>query len=131
MLNSVETCACLVCLCISHWLCLVLDVFIDSDCLVRQCCGPSRPFAMQILDNNQREVIHLERPLRCSSWCCFCCLQTMEVQSPPGTVIGYVEQVRREKVERGCVRIDNGFYYSLSLSLGLYFYLSLVLIEEC
>ena len=55
----------------------------------------------------------------------------MEVQSPPGTVIGYVEQVRREKVERGCVRIDNGFYYSLSLSLGLYFYLSLVLTEEC
>ncbi|XP_019864431.1 PREDICTED: phospholipid scramblase 2-like isoform X2 [Amphimedon queenslandica] len=64
----------------------------DSNCCLRQYCGPSRPFGMQILDNNQREVIHLERPLRCSSWCCFCCLQTMEVQSPPGTVIGFVEQ---------------------------------------
>ena len=65
----------------------------DSNCCLRQYCGPSRPFAMQILDNNQREVIHLERPLRCSAWCCFCCLQTIEVQSPPGTIIGYVDQV--------------------------------------
>ena len=67
--------------------------YLDSNCCLRQYCGPSRPFAMSIIDNNQKEVIHLERPLRCSAWCCFCCLQTMEVQSPPGTVIGYVEQV--------------------------------------
>ena len=116
---------------------------IDSNCCVRQYCGPARPFHMAILDNNQREVcqcifslsynylyvpplfsfpcicrlgfefslyvlthflclprlvfvcqvIHLDRPLRCSCWCCFCCLQKVEVQSPPGTVIGYVEQV--------------------------------------
>ena len=74
--------------------CLLLcaDVLlIDSDCLVRQCCGSSRPFAMRIFDNNQREVIHVERPLRC--W-----LQTVEVQSPPGTIIGYVEQVREWQI---------------------------------
>ena len=65
----------------------------DSNCCLRQYCGPSRPFAMSIVDNTQKEVIHIERPLRCSCWCCFCCLQTMEVQSPPGTVVGYVEQV--------------------------------------
>ena len=37
-------------------------------------------------------MIHLVRPYRCSGWCCFCCLQTMEVQSPPGTNIGYIKQ---------------------------------------
>ena len=37
-------------------------------------------------------MIHIERPLRCSNWCCFCCLQKIEVQSPPGNVVGYVEQ---------------------------------------
>ncbi|XP_029184844.1 phospholipid scramblase 2-like isoform X2 [Acropora millepora] len=47
---------------------------------------------MKILDNMQREVIHLTRPLRCS-FCLFpCCLQEIEVQSPPGTVIGYCVQ---------------------------------------
>ncbi|XP_065887721.1 phospholipid scramblase 1-like [Dysidea avara] len=64
----------------------------DSSCLVRQCCGPERPFAMNITDNNGVEVIHLERPLRCSGWCCFCCLQELEVQAPPGQVVGYVKQ---------------------------------------
>ncbi|KAL8559225.1 hypothetical protein ACOMHN_040349 [Nucella lapillus] len=38
------------------------------------------------------QLIHLERPLRCSCCLCFCCLQKMEVQAPPGTVIGYVRQ---------------------------------------
>lgn len=40
----------------------------------------------------QREVIHLSRPLNCQCCCCPCCLQEIEIQSPPGTVIGYVEQ---------------------------------------
>ena len=39
------------------------------------------------------QVIHLDRPCRCSDPLCgFCCLQEIEVQSPPGTVIGYVKQ---------------------------------------
>ena len=73
--------------------CLNQDsVNLDSSCIVRQYCGPQRPFAMSITDNNGREVIHLERPLRCSAWCCFCCLQEIEVQAPPGQVVGYVKQ---------------------------------------
>ncbi|XP_006816091.2 phospholipid scramblase 2-like [Saccoglossus kowalevskii] len=39
----------------------------DTDCCTRQCCGSARPFDMKVLDNQQREVIHLHRPLRCSS----------------------------------------------------------------
>jgi hypothetical protein len=65
---------------------------IDSDCLTRQCCGSGRPFAMRIVDNSKQEVIHLERPLRCSSCWFPCCLQVLEVQAPPGQIVGYVKQ---------------------------------------
>ncbi|KAL3290075.1 hypothetical protein HHI36_023444 [Cryptolaemus montrouzieri] len=63
-----------------------------SDCCVRNCCGPSRPFDMRILDNFGTEVIHLHRPLACQSCCFPCCLQSMEVFSPPGNLVGTVEQ---------------------------------------
>lgn len=32
------------------------------------------------------------RPLRCNSIVCFCCLQELEVQSPPGVTVGWVKQ---------------------------------------
>ncbi|CAG2164454.1 unnamed protein product [Oppiella nova] len=64
----------------------------DNDCCTRNCCGPIRPFDMKILDNNQQEVIHLYRPLRCDSCLCPCLLQQMEVTAPPGNIIGYVTQ---------------------------------------
>jgi len=64
----------------------------DSNCCLRMCIGPQRPFDMTIKDNNDQEIIHLSRPLACQT--CFfpCCLQEIEVSSPPGTVIGYVKQ---------------------------------------
>ncbi|KAJ1532389.1 hypothetical protein ONE63_000989 [Megalurothrips usitatus] len=64
----------------------------DSDCLTRNCCGPLRPFDMKILDNFDNQVIHLYRPLACVSCCFPCCLQSMEVSSPPGNHIGKIEQ---------------------------------------
>jgi len=71
------------------------DVFYakeDTDCCTRQCCGPSRPFDMNLTDNSGMEAIHLTRPLRCQACCFPCCLQEVEVSSPPGSVIGTVEQ---------------------------------------
>ncbi|NXD67142.1 PLS2 scramblase, partial [Eolophus roseicapillus] len=47
----------------------------DTDCCTRNCCGPSRPFTIRIIDNLGHEVITLQRPLRCSSCCFPCCLQ--------------------------------------------------------
>lgn len=64
----------------------------DSDCCTRNCCGPIRPFNMNIVDNGGREVIHISRPLRCDNCWFPCCLQTLEVTAPPGTPIGYVVQ---------------------------------------
>ena len=51
----------------------------DTNCINRQCCGPARPFDMKLTDNHGNEVIHLDRPLRCSTCCFPCCLQKMEV----------------------------------------------------
>jgi hypothetical protein len=51
----------------------------DSGCCTRQCCGPLRPFDMNIVDNLGNEVIHLTRHLRCDSCLCPCCLQKLEV----------------------------------------------------
>lgn len=64
----------------------------DTDCLTRSCYGPQRPFDMKIFDNGQNEVIHMYRALACSGCCCPCCLQTLDVFSPPGTLIGRVKQ---------------------------------------
>ncbi|KAI1882791.1 hypothetical protein AGOR_G00238560 [Albula goreensis] len=64
----------------------------ENDCCNRQCCGPNRSFVLHIQDNLGQEVITITRPLRCGYCCCPCCLQELEVQSPPGNPIGYVIQ---------------------------------------
>ncbi|XP_043851381.1 phospholipid scramblase 1-like [Dromiciops gliroides] len=64
----------------------------ENDCCTRNCFGNLRPFILKILDNSGREVITFDRPLRCGSCCCPCCLQKLEIQSPPGVPIGYIVQ---------------------------------------
>ncbi|XP_050434180.1 phospholipid scramblase 1-like [Adelges cooleyi] len=64
----------------------------NNGCLVRNCCGKARPFKMKIFDQYRNEIIRLSRPLRCQSCCCPCCLQRIEVFSPPGRLVGSVDQ---------------------------------------
>ncbi|XP_022162476.1 phospholipid scramblase 2-like [Myzus persicae] len=64
----------------------------DNDCCTRNCWGSMRPFEMKILDSYKNEVIHLSRPLACQICLFPCCLQRIEVFSPPGCLIGIVEQ---------------------------------------
>jgi len=64
----------------------------QTNCCTRQCCGPIRPFDIGLTDNTGQEVIHLNRPLRCQSCCCPCCLQKLEVHSPASGLLGTVEQ---------------------------------------
>ena len=52
----------------------------DTDCCNWQFCAPSRPFSMSIMDAGMREVLRLERPLRCQACCFPCCLQELEVR---------------------------------------------------
>jgi len=63
----------------------------QSGCCVRCCCGRGRPFRMSIVDTQQREVLSLQRPLRCQGCCCPCCLQEMEV-SAGGVAMGKVTE---------------------------------------
>uniref|UniRef100_A0A8C9J5J8 Phospholipid scramblase n=1 Tax=Panthera tigris altaica TaxID=74533 RepID=A0A8C9J5J8_PANTA len=72
----------------------------DTDCCTRNCCGVSRPFTMRIIDNMGQEAITLERPLRCDSCCCPCCLQEIEVHAPPRVPVGYVTQTRHPRLPR-------------------------------
>ncbi|XP_041355732.1 phospholipid scramblase 2-like isoform X1 [Gigantopelta aegis] len=64
----------------------------DSNILERHLLGRCRPFHIRIFDEENHEIIHLQRRLRCSMCCFPCCLQKMTVESPPGKVIGYVKQ---------------------------------------
>ncbi|OCT59619.1 phospholipid scramblase 1 [Xenopus laevis] len=63
-----------------------------SSLCARCCCGSLRPLNLQVYDPSGREVIHFIRPLKCTSCCFPCCLQELEVQSPPGHTVGYVAQ---------------------------------------
>ncbi|XP_009888731.1 PREDICTED: phospholipid scramblase family member 5 [Charadrius vociferus] len=64
----------------------------ENGCFDRNLCSPIRSFTIRIADNTGREVITVNRPLRCNSCWFPCFLQELEVQSPPGTIAGYVVQ---------------------------------------
>ncbi|RXN35339.1 phospholipid scramblase 2-like protein [Labeo rohita] len=63
----------------------VFSVVEDSECCERQCFGSGSSFIMNVTDLSNQEVIRLVHPF-------VCCTQELEVQSPPGTAIGYVRQ---------------------------------------
>lgn len=72
-----------------------LQVYIakeDNDCCTRNCCGACRPFDMKVMDLYSNEIIHFYRPLRCTGCCYPCCMQSIEIASPPGEIIGHVKE---------------------------------------
>ncbi|KAM3615568.1 uncharacterized protein V6R79_004259 [Siganus canaliculatus] len=64
----------------------------ENDLFTMQIWGNIRPFTIHLHDNMAQEVLTVTRPLKCGMCCFPCCLQKLEVQSPPGNPIGYVEQ---------------------------------------
>ncbi|KAF0290501.1 Phospholipid scramblase 2 [Amphibalanus amphitrite] len=64
----------------------------DTNWCTRQCCGPIRPFDIQVQDGSEREVLTLRRPLRCQGCCCPCCLQQMEVVAADGQLLGSIRE---------------------------------------
>ena len=66
----------------------------QSGACARQCCGPSRGFDMILLDSLNQEVIQIKRSFVCCNCCCGCCCgQKLQVFSPPGNLIGTVQEV--------------------------------------
>jgi len=69
----------------------------ESECCERQCCGPSRGFKMHITDNNNQEVITIERPFKCCAGCCWCasadcCSMELTIKDSQGQLLGHVKQ---------------------------------------
>ncbi|XP_032767387.1 phospholipid scramblase family member 5 [Rattus rattus] len=64
----------------------------ESICFNRNVCSTLRACTLRITDNSGREVITVNRPLRCNSCWCPCYLQELEIQAPPGTIVGFVAQ---------------------------------------
>ncbi|XP_041270317.1 phospholipid scramblase 1-like isoform X2 [Onychostruthus taczanowskii] len=99
----------------------------DTDCLTRNCCGPSRPFTMRIMDNLGREVITLHRPLRCSACCCPCCLQ--EVKSLDETCpVGRISKQWTGLVREVFTDTDN---FGISFPMDLDVKMKAVMIGAC
>lgn len=63
-----------------------------NDCCTRNFCGSKRPTEIKIVDVTKNCVIKLKRPLRYKGCCFPCFLQRMEIFSPPGILIGTIEQ---------------------------------------
>lgn len=64
----------------------------ESNFWTMQFFGPLRPFTIHIHDNMGHEVLTVSRPIKCGSCCFPCCLQELEVCSPPGVPVGYMFQ---------------------------------------
>ncbi|XP_034517758.1 phospholipid scramblase 1 isoform X4 [Ailuropoda melanoleuca] len=91
----------------------------DTDFCTRNCCGDSRPFTMRILDNMGREVITLERPLKCDCCCCPCCLQ--EIKSlDEENVVGKISKQWTGFVREAFTDADNfGIQFPLDLDVKM------------
>lgn len=71
----------------------------ESPFCQRMCCGPSRGFAIHIVDNLGQEVIRARREFKCCAgcnWCanCLCCAMELQVEAPVGQVVGNVRQLQ-------------------------------------
>lgn len=70
----------------------------DSGICMKLCCGAGRGFMMHVLDEENEEVIRMTKPFKCCSGMCWCananncCSETINIESPPGVVIGSVRQ---------------------------------------
>ena len=60
----------------------------ETSCCNRNCCGVCRSFNVMIMDMQGQPIIQLVSPNTCNC----CCLRSIEVQSPPGTVIGFAQE---------------------------------------
>ncbi|XP_051839280.1 phospholipid scramblase 4-like isoform X1 [Antechinus flavipes] len=82
----------------------------DTDDIIRNRYRSSRPFTLRVTDSMDHEVMNIHRPYKFSCCCCCCCCcdsmtQELEIESPPGSVIGYVRQ--NGSFCQGKFRIEN------------------------
>ncbi|XP_074047224.1 phospholipid scramblase 4-like [Macrotis lagotis] len=70
----------------------------DTDDIIRNRYRSSRPFTLMVTDSMGHEIMKIHRPYKFSCCCCCCCcccdsmIQELQVESPPGSLLGYVRQ---------------------------------------
>ncbi|CAG2232472.1 unnamed protein product [Mytilus edulis] len=64
----------------------------DSSCCWRFCCSRTRPLVIRINDSDNRTIMELKRPYRCSGAICGCCQQILSLISPNGLKLGQIKQ---------------------------------------
>ncbi|XP_059175516.1 phospholipid scramblase 1-like [Physella acuta] len=69
----------------------------ESDACNRNCWGPQRGFVFHIVDNNNQEVMLVDRPFRACSGCCCCadgcCLYPIFVRDRTGNHLGMIRMM--------------------------------------
>lgn len=78
----------------------------ENDDFTLNCYGTLRPFTIKLFDSMSQVVMQLSRTFQCDICCCpcLCCLQQLEVQAPPGTIIGYMKQKWHPCLPRFAIR---------------------------
>jgi len=72
--------------------------FEQSDTCMRLCCGSSRGFTINVVDNYNQPVCKISRDFKPCSGCCWCagccdaCSHAVLVEAPNGQTLGYVHQ---------------------------------------
>ncbi|XP_059172473.1 phospholipid scramblase 2-like [Physella acuta] len=70
----------------------ILYVYEAAPCVSRQCYGSLRALSLIITDNDDRRLLYLQRPLRCSTRCFYacCCLQELDIYRSRENKVGAV-----------------------------------------
>ncbi|XP_050357188.1 phospholipid scramblase family member 5-like [Nymphalis io] len=71
-------------------------------------CYGLRPLQLHVRDGSGKEVMRINRPYACTSRILPCQLQRIQVFSPPGTMIGSIEQVWTAVRPEYVVKRENG-----------------------
>ncbi|XP_063965179.1 phospholipid scramblase 1-like [Lytechinus pictus] len=77
----------------------IFYAFEESSCCHRYWCRQGRGLDIHVIDNEQREVMKIVRPFQCCAGCCWCadtecCAYLIQIEAPPGNIIGYAKQTK-------------------------------------
>ncbi|RXN32059.1 phospholipid scramblase 2-like protein [Labeo rohita] len=97
-----------------------------TNCCIRNLCGPLRSFELEIRDNYDQEMIHLSRPYRCTSCCCFCCLQEITVKD--GQSVGRISKQWSGFIKESLTDTDN---FGINFPMDLDVRMKAVLLGAC
>jgi len=76
----------------------IFYAFESTDNCMRMCCGSSRGFTINVVDNLNQAVLRFSREFKCGAGCCWCAgicdfaTHSVTVETPAGEVLGFIRQ---------------------------------------